>query len=270
MGLANPTWRLTRGATYDLQYAIDNGQAYAAKGTAITTSLVQVPLYNSNALFENFRKGHALRIQAAGSSFTFNLTSSASALAVTFECTKKYVSPPQTADNTNPFVPKPTPETSRPGRRDDDVRAEATLVLANVLSSAGIQGFRVVSPDEVKIDTHDMLWAAPGLVGSLKIVEAKVAQTSEEVAALVMAADASSCKGLFASGRYPTEKNSARLMTACDTPQQKTQFDYSVAARPKGGFYVFGVGASENGKPEELKDTGARLHEAAVRSYSRP
>jgi hypothetical protein len=130
---------------------------------------------------------------------------------------------------------------------DADTKTEATILIANVLSAAGISGFRVIPREQIPADlkSNDAVWVADGgLVGTVRIVSQQGASSTEQLASYLMASDAQSCKGVFASGRYPTQQQSgsARLRTACDnSDNEATEIDYTIALRPQGGFYVFAL-----------------------------
>jgi hypothetical protein len=90
MGLANPQWRLPRGSQHNLTYAIDAGAQVPAYGRAVLETLLEVELVDTRDLFERFRRGVRLNVQALGQRYVFNLANSSAALAATLDCTKKY------------------------------------------------------------------------------------------------------------------------------------------------------------------------------------
>jgi len=266
MGFANTRWKLTPGAKYTLTYYVDSGPHHTARGRALNKNLVQVPLLNSRTLFDSFRRGYRLYVRAAGQRFGFNLTNSSKVLAATLDCTRRYVA--RTHTTTNPFVAQ------APRRSNDRTseRAEAAVLLANVLSAAGIQGFRILPANKLpaKLRSHDAVWASPDLLGTLRIISTTTAATPERLAALLMAADAQSCKGVFASGRYPVQEGSrtARLMTGCSGTTKPIEIHYTIMPRSKGGFYLFAV-FGQKGHGDLARDFGTRLYDAAVKA-SRP
>jgi hypothetical protein len=148
-------------------------------------------------------------------------------------------------------------------------------LIANVLSAAGISGFRVIPREQIPADlkSNDAVWVADGgLVGTVSIVSQQGASSTEQLASYLMASDAQSCKGVFASGRYPTQQQSgsARLRTACDNSDNKAiEIDYTIALRPQGGFYVFALVATGGSGGQSVQQAGARLHEATLVSLSR-
>jgi hypothetical protein len=271
MGFANPQWQLRPGAEYDLIYWIDAGPKLTARGRANNKALVEVPLIDSRSLFESFRRGYQLSVQAAGETFLFNLNSSGKALAATLDCTKRYLAR-STGTASNPFATPPPAPQGQVGMAESNARTEATILIANILSAAGIPGFRVVPREKIPDDfkSYDAVWTTDDVIGTVKIVSSQTVSSAEELATLVMASDAQTCKGVFASGRYPTQQKTGatRLRTGCSGSEHPIEVDYTIAPRAKGGFIVFGVLADEE-KAQAGKEAGAKLHEAAVRTFAR-
>lgn len=153
-----------------------------------------------------------------------------------------------------------------------DHKAEAAIVLANVLTAVGVQGFRTVPNEQLApaLRRHDVVWLAEGgLVGLMNIETSSSFSNADQVAASLLAADSETCKGAFVGGRDRTvpATGSTRLLTACRSVEKPTEVDYTIVPRKRGGFYVFAV----VGPPERAamaQDWGARFHEAALRSLS--
>ena len=281
MGFANSRWRLQPGSVFNLSYAIDNGPQIQARGQSLSNALVEVPLIDNRALFEMFRRGHRLIVQAAGEQFVFSLDNSAKVLAATLECTSRYVGgvpglgnpsgvPPANLSASNPWVAPP--RASQPsGAVISEHRTEATIFVANVLSAAGISGFKVVPRDQIPATSqqHDAVWTADnGIFGLLNIETSPQFSSADQAGASLMALDAQNCKGAFASGRYPTEPKSAsaRMMTACTGAERPSQVNYTIIPRSRGGFYVFAVIGESGDRAASAQEASVKLHNAALRS----
>jgi len=263
MGFANPEWRLNKGSRYTIRYAVDDLPALGATAVAISTSQVVAELPAKTTLFQLFRKGRLLKVQGEGKNFGFSLDNTSSVLADVLRCAnryKAYTGP--VASSTNPFEkPAPSVVPSNTGQN----RAEAMAVTANVLSSAGIQGFSLVSeiPDSLKF--LDAIWKAPGLIGGLQILDK---QTPDTAASRRIALDAQNCKGTFASGKLPASAGAVRVMTACTADgKEPRRTEYTVVQRNKGGVYMFILMGSGGGSaPTDVSDQSARVMDAAVKS----
>ena len=270
MGFSNPRWQLNVGSEYSVSYNIDRGPRFYARGRVINNNFVQADLADSRALFENFRRGSRLHVQAGGDAFVFNLTNSSRALAATLECTQRHIARSSSSGSPSAEL-SPTPQGGGP--QSGDFRSEAASIAANVVANANIAGFRILSRDQIttELQRFDAVWTADnGLVGTVTILTQQAGSGAEQVAASLMSADAQSCRGAFASGRYPTQTETgvARLTTACRGSANPSEVSYTIAPRPSGGFYVIGVTGNGN-RPETVHDAGARVHEAALRSLGR-
>jgi hypothetical protein len=68
--------------------------------------------------------------------------------------------------------------------------------------------------------------------------------TGLDLASQVIAGDAQSCKGKFASARYSELIDSdvvVRAVTSCSDSERETEAQYFIAPRPAGGFVAFAV-----------------------------
>lgn len=252
MGFANPDWQLTPGETYDLTYSIDGRGTTRAKGIAINEIQVRVPLVASSRLFNRFRHGYRMKVFTAGRTMQFNLTGTSRALATVLDCTKRYehyvAALPPSAPGANPFAPQSggRREASRPepSGSEEAWRAEATTLLANLLSSAQIRAFSIIPRNEYpdELATYHAVWSAPGVIGAVKVVSAD--GTPTDISATLIAGDARECKGRFASGTTPGEDSGgavSAVFAACDAPDNQWTIYYSIMRRASGGFYVLSI-----------------------------
>jgi hypothetical protein len=261
MGLANPQWRHAAGQTFSLAYFIDGGPSIPARAVVLHTGMITIPLADSQALFEAFRRGQRLHIQDAQETFTFNLTNSAQALAATLACVQRYAG---RAPSSSPL------SAPRASVQDGELRAEAAILAANLLSGSGIKGFRLLPRDRMPTETQRFhaVWAAEGgLVGMVTIVPPKGNSAIDDVVAGLTAMDSKECKGAFSSGRYPTEDSGVgRLVTLCqgsDYPEMQ----YTVARRRAGGFYILSV-TGRGITSGDVLEAGTRLYDVAQRTLT--
>lgn len=267
MGFANPQWKLTPGAKYPIRYTIDDRIPATTEASAISENMVEITLPPNTGMFELFRKGRLLRVEGSGQNFFFQLDNTSAVLKEVLDCATAYASSPvTTSDGRNPFVPQQStrPSVSSSDRNLAGFRAEATAVIANVLASSGLSGFKVVEDLKPDAAAH-AIWTAPGLLGALKILEA---ENPENSSTIIMAMDAQGCKNNFLSGRLPTsEPNVVRAKTACSSGSSDSiLIEYTIVRRPRGGSYVFSVIGSENAPKEAVDRANSSIHDAAIRS----
>lgn len=255
IGFASNSWRLNRGAEYPLRLDIDGVTGFDAKAAAIATDMVEIKLADSVELFHKFRRGHQLKVMTAGTELDFVLTDTSKVLPVLIQCVNRMIAVPATAQS-NPFVAPKTQ--SGPGANE---RTEGTMLLANILSSAGVTGFRLLGPDEkMPFDKAAAAYEADGMVGAIFVLpNSKVAL--KEAPATIIAIDAADCAGKFASGATPDPSSAiVRAFTSCQTAEGLTTSYYVASVRKRGGLYIFvtrAQGAMQQDQAKEV-DTGIR------------
>jgi hypothetical protein len=90
MGLHNPQWRSSPGATINLMYYIDNGPPTRVRAVVNHLGVVSIPLADSRALFETFRRGRRLFIVDSRERFGFDLSNSSRALSAVYACVQRH------------------------------------------------------------------------------------------------------------------------------------------------------------------------------------
>lgn len=262
MGFANPQWQLNKGSRYKIRYAVDSFPALEATAVAISPKQVVAELPPKTTLFQLFRTGKVLKVQGEGQNFGFKLDNTSSVLASVLQCANRYKgSSTPAASAANPFVKPSSPSVAN--SNDGQKRAEAAAVTANVLSSAGIQGFSLVSDIPASLKFLDAIWKAPGLLGGLQILDT---HTPDTASSRRIAIDAQNCKGTFASGKLPASGGAVRVMSACTVEgKAPRRTEYTVVRRGKGGVYLFILMGSGNA-PADVGEHGTRVMDAAVKS----
>jgi hypothetical protein len=90
MGLHNPAWRSRPGAAINLMYYIDNEPPIRVTAVVNNLGVVNVPLADSRALFEKFKKGRRLFVVDAREKFGFDLANSSKALEAVYSCVQRH------------------------------------------------------------------------------------------------------------------------------------------------------------------------------------
>jgi hypothetical protein len=128
----------------------------------------------------------------------------------------------------------PTPET----------RTEATEVATDILRRANFT-FEFQKPEQLSGDLrekYDAVWRADGVLGTLRVLAGSRETTVEKLRGELIASDASSCKGKFASGALPamSGSQSQTIYTSCEA-QSNWSVYYIAVPRRKGGVYLLGI-----------------------------
>jgi hypothetical protein len=150
-------------------------------------------------------------------------------------------------------APAPSPK--------EDYRAEATAMIANLLSQAGITGFQIspAAQDELGLKP-DVSWTGNNIGGALVILNDQSLATPADAAPHLIGAAAKACKGAFMSGSLPDEAHGtqARVFTNCRSDRGATTTYYTTMRRPRGGYYVFVTSAEGSDEPVKEADTNIR------------
>jgi len=258
----DPAWKLTKDVKYNVLMSIDGNAGIAEVATALSPQLAQIYLPDNLTLFNSFRKGYRLKVDAASGTFYFNLTGTSAVLTSLLQCVQMRVAPAPRQQTpsapANPFSPEPQASTGADGR--DLYRAEATTLAANILSTSGIAGFHMLAPSEIAPSLKvDAAWRAGDVMGAINVVPVTGSLKLQDFPPAIIGDDAKSCQGKFASGTLPDSNNQiVRVFTSCNDAPGFTVY-YILTMRPGGGFYRFTtmVPTTENSAAEQA-DTSLR------------
>ncbi len=253
IGLANPAWSLTTGQAYEVLLNLDSDPPSAAQAAAVSAAGVWIAITESAK--DRFIRARELHVKTAGTAFNFRLTGTAQLLPALRRCVEAYLDQPGKGPSSNPFVAAPGAGMSASPIIQDH-RAEATALVANILSRAGISGYRIVDVDESY--QHDAYWVAGQLFGGIDVV---VGKTAELIYANSISEDARRCKGKFASGSIPASEGGwFRFFEKCDMGGTVGTAFGAIVPRNSGGYYMIATGSLDD---EAARQTDADIREAA-------
>ncbi len=264
VGFAAPEIEVQTGRSFVLGLAIDGATPTKVTAQAVSEHQFTIDLAPDAALFERFRQGRQLQLFSQGFSPKFNLTGTSQLLPALLNCVRTALEPVpmQAGSSSRSTAPRSAPAA--------DDRAEATALLANLLSQSGISGF-VIEPapaDEIGRSV-DASWSTKDVGGALIVVDDKSLQTPADAAPHVIAMGAKICKGTFMSGALPEEAQGslARAFTSCRSEKGTLTAYYLTIRRPNGGHYVFIT--RTYGSDELVKDADANIRAAALKVLSK-
>lgn len=259
MGLTNPAWSLPSEAKYTISYTVDGRVPAADEAIVAAPQLIMWELPATDRLFQIFRTGRTLTIGAAGANFVFDLAGSAKALNLTLGCATHYRNRfAAGAQSSNPFEKRAPASTV----------TEATVVLANVLGAAQIEGYKLLAEIPRYLSGFHAAYEAPGVIGGLQI---QTATTVPDVAAALVAEDQKGCDGAYASTREKAENGVLSLWSACKlTTGGGVGILYVVSPRASGGVYVFATAQYDDGTSQgpsgAIEDAGNSIFDASIRA----
>lgn len=247
-----------RGEAHPVRYRVDRGPIYTSVATAVTDSLVRIPV-TDGSFIQYLRFGRQLNVDGGNDRLTFLLTDTAAALGEVRTCAERWKKQGVTlaaADG----------ETKPPARKltEAERKLEAITVAVNTLSRASITGFELQPPDvPPPLQGHDVTWRAQNLNGSTRLIEPDGGVDVTKIRAGLISADVLACDGRFSadSAAAPGEAGSS-LSTLCKAEKGWSR-DYLVVARPAGGAYVLSlVGSADQVEP--LRAMAAAIRTAAL------
>ena len=103
MGMSHADWTMQPGENLAIRYQVDKHQAVSATAKVISSDFLLAELIAKDYLFNQFRRGRLLKVEAGGQLYTFALHGTSRALARTLKCVGRYL------DYTAPVARAPAP-----------------------------------------------------------------------------------------------------------------------------------------------------------------
>jgi len=261
IGFQHARWSLTPGAKYSISYAIDHFPTNVARAEAATTDFAIAELPATSQIFQQFRIGRMLIVNAEGETMTFSLGGTSRALAELLECAKEGKT---RVAAVAPRSKRPGPFSTQDDRAALEEKLEATRVVANLLSRSEFRDYKLMSSQEMSdpdapefVRTAAVAWRAPGTLGVLHVVAPN--GSIDDMVAATISEDAAACKGTFASGKVPDPEISSirRAFSICkDSKDVNGSMSYIFVPRKNGTVYKFGtfsLDQVEESRPEDRK-----------------
>lgn len=257
-------FNLRVGQNHRLMISLDNGDAHEVQAYGIRRDLGRVNLAPNGELFKKFMRAGTMRLTANDDVYDFTLQDTARALPELLKCVRERLNP-------TPLQAQGAAQSrtaSIAGDSQVDLRAEVTSLAANLLSEAGVRGFRFDPPSQGR-SKSDVSWTAPGMSGALLVLLDPAIKRPSDATPRLIALAAERCKGKFASGAMPEESGAARVFSSCQTgTAEPTMGFYLTIPRAAGGHYVlltFPQTASASLAPASPQEPDKDVRAAAYR-----
>jgi hypothetical protein len=266
-----PHFNVVPGQSIKLGLSVDGNTPTMVVANAVSDKLISVDLAPTAEIFNLFRRGNILHLIAKDISYKFSLKDTSRMLPALLQCVHSSLNPAP-IQSTSTVAATATAPRHVGATATKDYRAEATALIANLLSHAGIQGFQIAPAGADEIGTKaEVVWSAPKMSGALFIMEnADIKKPSDATPALV-SMGAKACKGAFFSGALPEESDEqfARVFTSCRGATHTKTFYFITTPRSRGGHYVF-LTSVEAGHLEVPKgDADASIRAAVLKVLPR-
>lgn len=291
VSVANPTWKLPVGAQTRILISIDRFPPISATAENLDTDLAAATFSDAGDLFYELRRGYVMRIDAGGNTLVYNLTGTYRALQRLLSCTAGELGVASIAGQAGngPFGSSngnSTPTASANAGAEVIETSELLVLASNILSDAGITGYRILSAKEAeKFPGYPVVWVGPGqqtfgALTGLRLTDRSLslADAVSTIGAMTLSGDASSCAGEYASGIKDETSNAGiitkKLFTACRTKNSADTVlvQYVIFGLPNNEVVKLGVvtvGDDQSGT-DQLNSTSERLVNAAVYTLSNP
>jgi hypothetical protein len=267
-------WNLTAGKEVNGTYRVDEGNVRGTTAFAIGPNAIQAELPDRADIFDEFRRGRMLAFTGGGDVVQFALTDTSRMLADLLQCARNRGQlPPRPDMLRQAALPPPVAAPPPASGPTAETRLEATLLATNILNSLGGGQFEMLERDALPepLRDHDAVWrTAGGMLGSLRVLADGRASTGVQIKADLLAGDSAACKGKFASGVIPNERDSSddfSMFTVCDSGVG-VMVTHILTRRPKGGHYLFSLRGSRD-EGEAARSSGSEFRLAAHKVLGR-
>ena len=202
IALVDDRWSLDVGSVEDVALAVNSRKPIPAIAKVVDPHGILVPLENTDPVMKALRHGRKLTISTPSDRLSFELTGTNEALATLANCVSEHLQAEKASGGPGISAQAKPASENKANPNKLFTPAEAMTFAANLLASAGITDYQLVDPAENPVANFDAVWTYPnGIIGALVGHKDMSAVDLDQAANLVMADDAKSCKGDFASGK---------------------------------------------------------------------
>jgi len=263
IGFSNRQWEMRKGGSFAIRYQVDRHEIISANAAVISPTFVMAELVATKAIFNQFRNGQTLRVEAGGKVYPFRLTGTSEALRTVLACVDRYVNyaPPSASKSFGPagteapqsksFGPDSVAidnsNTSRVFSTTPEDLSVASDFAKDLFSASEYADYKLVQHDALAqakgskfIQAAAVGWKGSDATGTLHVLNIG-ANRSADVLGKMIANDSKHCKGKFASGTQRSEHD-ARIHVAFTACQQEGTYkfyvDYIVFPKEAGKLYL--------------------------------
>jgi hypothetical protein len=237
--LVDDKWTLQIGAAEDITLAIDKTAPIPALAKVVDAHGILVPLETSGPLVAAMRRGHRLSVVTPWGKASFRLSGTSNALTQLAACVSEHLEAEKQTGSTSAIAALDAKPSAGDAAHRLFTDSEAVVFASNLLASAGITNYTLIDPAKNPMPNFDVVWSySNGIIGALAGYKDMETVDLDEVAAVVIADDAKSCSGDFASGKKQDEDADGiavhRIFTACHTGDQSVEIHYTLLKTPSG------------------------------------
>lgn len=248
VNLHKPLWSLKIDSTLPVELKVDDQTPITSTAVVTDKNLITIPLEHSDRAASLLRRGKVLTITAGKASVIFDLKGTYVGISRLAQCVAKHLSKEgkrarartlfSSFENSKPKT-KTRKRRSRYKRID---RMSATVFISNLLIKSGQSDFKILAPKEHPLKGYEVIWqTTDGIIGAFAGFRKVKGVALNDVAALLIAQEAASCKGNVASGKKAAKEDRGvslqRVFVACQ--QEKDSFEvHHTLVRADPGTYL--------------------------------
>ena len=244
LAFTHSQWSVNKGDKIPVQFRFDGGSPFDETGVALLASppLVEVPMPDTSQLIRAFRAASQMTATARGQTFAFRLDGTSKLLPALVTCVRTALLAETNRPNSSPSASSSTTQT-------DKTTIEEMQLATNFLLAAHLSNAHVISRADapVQLASIGTVWKADDSAGAVKIVTAKQNQSGLDLASELIANDAKTCQGKFASARSSELVDNDvvyRASTSCGDSKGEHLLQYFITPWHKESFAIFAVAGS--------------------------
>jgi len=268
--LSNPNWNLKKNEKIEMQLAVDGIPIESPTANATDKNSVTIPLKNPSA-FKALQVGRNLVISNVYGKYPFVLEGTERAMNSLLDCMKT-----QKEATNKPAAPKTPTQKERSTSFSMVQPSEATVILTNMLNSAGVRGYKLLPPQSE--DKGISLVFEDGGNGYFVASRGSDTPSADDYSSEIINIISKTCKGDFVSGKQvvPSTDGSVirKVATTCRSADSTSAIDSTVVRKSNGFLFWLSRGyeGSTNslaaGPSEQAVKQQTGIVEAAMRSDS--
>lgn len=247
VNLFKPLWSLREDSTLPVELKIDDFKPITSEALVTEKRLITIPLEHSDRAASLLRRGRVLRIKAGPGSAQLNLSGTYDGISRLAQCVAGHLAAEgKSTKGKDLFASldvaknkKAKRETRSRYKRID--RTAATVFISNLLIKSGQPGFQILSPKDHPLTGYEVIWRTDdGVIGAFTGFKKVKGVELSNVAALLIAQEAATCKGNVASGKKAATENGnaalQRLFVACQQEKDSFEVHHTLVQADPGMF----------------------------------
>jgi hypothetical protein len=282
LGFAHQQWNLAVSQDIPVTITFDGSSPWFGTARATTPRLAIVSMPPTSTLVGLFRGAYHMTVVAAGQTCSFNLDKTSRLMIELSHCVGTELAiergePPPSYADASPTAPpsRSAVATNQPPPRAVAAELElaATRIASNLLLQAKLPNAHILSPTDTPafLKGRGVAWTSDAGPGAVELLSAAAGKDPQQVATSLVSADATDCKGDFASGRSSDlvdNKVVTKAASRCKDSDGIRTFTYFILQGEPDGYIVYVLSGSGNAVGSQDSSTGreSTFQSAAVKA----